>query len=198
MSDPFIGEVRMFPYHFVPQGWFPCDGSEYSVQSYEALYAIIGNTFGGTASKTFKVPDLRGRAACGAGTGPGLTTRQLGNAFGDQTVTLSESNMPAHTHSLQRQSNAKSFQGKTTAPNNKSDLGSFLLKAESSAALTTLLVLQNSGSPNTVLHPSTIGPGITETGTPAGQANPLPHNNMQPYQPVQHFVAYLGIFPMWD
>lgn len=189
MSDPFIGEVRVFSYNFIPQGWKACDGSELNVAQYQALYAIIGNTFGGSPSKTFKVPDLRGQAVSGAGTGAGLTPRNLGNTYGVQTVTLTESQMPAHTHPLQRQTNAKGVPtGKTAAPDSKSDLAT--LSILESSKWTNIATFQNSGSPNTTLHPSTI--------TPSGSTQPSAHNNMQPYQAIQFCIAYLGIFPSWD
>ena len=189
MSDPFIGEIRLFTCNFAPLGWYPCDGAERNVAQLQALYAVIGNTYGGTYPNTFKVPDLRGRAACGAGSGPGLTPRALGKTFGGNTITLDELQMPAHSHMMQRQSNALAFAGKTAAANNKSDLGTLLLQPPTSTVSTALMIFQNQGTPNTILHPETIS---------ASAGTGLPHNNTQPYQAIGYYIAYIGIFPSWD
>ena len=96
--QPFIGEVSMFGGNFAPRGWAFCDGQLLSISSNEALFSILGTTYGGDGRTTFALPDLRGRTAIHAGTGPGLTNRWLGEKSGAETVTVTQSEMPAHSH----------------------------------------------------------------------------------------------------
>lgn len=100
MSDPYLGEIRMFGGTFVPYGWVSCDGSLLSINSNQALFAILGTTYGGNGVTTFAVPDLRGRLAVHAGSGPGLTPRTLGQQFGTESVSLNVAQMPSHQHSM--------------------------------------------------------------------------------------------------
>lgn len=97
--EPFVGEVRMFAGRIAPRGWVFCDGRELPVSGYEILYSLIGNTWGGDATK-FNVPDMRNRIPVGVGTGPSLSPRVLGQTGGADSVTLSVGNIPAHNHAL--------------------------------------------------------------------------------------------------
>jgi microcystin-dependent protein len=106
--DPYIGDVRLFAGNFAPVGWVLCNGALLSISEYDALYALIGNIYGGDGITTFAVPDLRGRIPVGQGTGPGLSSRTIGSAFGTETVTLLQQNMPAHSHSFNGSSAAAS------------------------------------------------------------------------------------------
>ncbi|MBO9570124.1 MAG: phage tail protein [Cellulomonas iranensis] len=94
----FVGEVRLFAGSYVPAGWLPCDGQTLSVSQYSTLYSVLGVTWGGNGSTTFRLPDLRGRTPLGAGTGVGLTPRTLGETGGAEAVALTTAEMPAHTH----------------------------------------------------------------------------------------------------
>jgi microcystin-dependent protein len=98
MSDPFIGEIRMFGGNFAPRGWALCDGQLLAISNNQALFSILGTTYGGDGRTTFGLPDLRGRFALHSGTGPGLSSRRLGDDGGAEQVTLSETEMPGHTH----------------------------------------------------------------------------------------------------
>lgn len=98
--DPYIGDVRLFAGNFAPVGWVLCNGALLSISENDALYALIGTTFGGDGVTTFAVPDLRGRVPVGQGTGPGLTTRTIGETFGVESVTLLTPQIPAHNHSF--------------------------------------------------------------------------------------------------
>jgi len=96
--DPFLGQVSLFGGTFAPRGWAFCDGQLLPINQNSALFSILGTTYGGDGRTTFALPDLRGRAVIGEGNGPGLTSRPLGSRVGEETVTLSEAEMPVHTH----------------------------------------------------------------------------------------------------
>ena len=93
--DAYIGEIRLFPYTYSPEYWALCAGQQMLVAQYQALYAVIGNRYGGTAGQNFNLPDLRGRTAIGAGTGPGLTPRVLAASLGEATVKQVVETIPA-------------------------------------------------------------------------------------------------------
>lgn len=100
MSEPFIGEIRMFGFGRTPIGWQACDGSLLKISDYETLYVLVGTTYGGDGQTTFGVPDLRGRVPVHQGQGPNLTNRPLGQGGGTETVTLTEAQLPSHSHGL--------------------------------------------------------------------------------------------------
>jgi len=99
-SEPFLGEIGIFAGNFAPRGWSFCDGQLLPIHSYQALFSIMGTTYGGDGETTFALPDLRGRSAIGAGTGPGLPTYHLGQKVGNENTTLTTQQMAAHTHTL--------------------------------------------------------------------------------------------------
>src|SRR3954469_17349802 len=99
MSEPFVGEIRMFGGNFAPAGWAFCNGALLPISENETLFNLIGNTYGGDGQETFGVPDLRGRIPIHVGQGPGITQNyQLGQSGGVETVTLTTQQMPFHTH----------------------------------------------------------------------------------------------------
>lgn len=100
MSDPFIGEIRMFGGNFAPRGWAFCEGQLLAIAQNTALFSLFGTTYGGDGRTTFGLPDLRGRAPIHPGQGPGLTSRTLGERGGAESTTLSVANLPAHTHQV--------------------------------------------------------------------------------------------------
>ena len=101
MSEPFIAEIRIFAGNFAPRGWAFCNGQLLPVDQNTALFSLIGTTYGGDGRTTTALPNLKGRAPMHPGRGPGLTARRLGQRGGVETVTLSEAQMPSHTHALQ-------------------------------------------------------------------------------------------------
>ena len=106
MSEPFIGEIRMFAGTFAPRNWAYCDGTLLQVSQYDALFSLLGTIYGGDGRTTFGLPDLRGRIPIHAGSGPGLTTRSLGAKSGAETETLTANQLPSHTHQLVATSSA--------------------------------------------------------------------------------------------
>jgi microcystin-dependent protein len=95
--DSFMGTILPWPISWAPNDWALCDGSLLPISQYQALFSLIGTTYGGNGTTNFALPDLRGRMPVGAGHGPGLTPRQLGQAYGAESAALSQSNLPAHT-----------------------------------------------------------------------------------------------------
>ncbi len=100
MTDPFIGEIRMFAGTFVPRGYAYCDGGTLAIDQNEMLFAIIGTTYGGNGRTTVGLPDMEGRVPVHAGTGSGLINRRMGEKGGAATVTVTTNNMPSHNHTL--------------------------------------------------------------------------------------------------
>jgi microcystin-dependent protein len=100
MADPFVAEIRIFPFNFAPKGWAWCDGQLLPISQNTALFSLLGTTYGGDGKSTFALPDLEGRAPMHPGQGPGLSLHDLGETGGSETVSLLESEIPAHSHAM--------------------------------------------------------------------------------------------------
>src|SRR5207249_6020455 len=100
MADPFVAEIRIFPFNFAPKGWAWCDGQLLPLSQNTALFSLLGTTYGGDGKSNFALPDLQGRAPMHPGQGPGLSLHDLGETGGSETVTLLESEIPSHNHVL--------------------------------------------------------------------------------------------------
>src|SRR5712691_5336611 len=98
MSDPFVAEIRIFPFNFAPKGWALCDGQLMPISQNTALFSLLGTTYGGDGKSNFALPDMQGNAPMHPGQGPGLSLHDLGETGGSETVTLLESEIPAHSH----------------------------------------------------------------------------------------------------
>ena len=170
MADPFLAEIRIFPFSFPPKGWAFCNGQIMPISQNTALFALLGTTYGGDGKSTFALPDLQGSAAMHPGQGQGLSLRDLGQLGGAETVTLLQSEMPAHAHTLMGQAtfgNSTSPEGKTWG---RPFGGGALYKAAGS-----------------------VGQLAPQLLAPAG--GDLPHNNMQPYLTLSFCIALQGVFP---
>src|SRR3954467_2686812 len=100
MADPFVAEIRIFPFNFAPKGWAWCDGQLLPLSQNTALFSLLGTTYGGDGKSNFALPDLQGRAPMHPGQGPGLSLHDLGETGGSETGSLLESEIPSHSHSL--------------------------------------------------------------------------------------------------
>lgn len=98
MSDPFVGEIRMFAGNFAPRGWSLCDGQLIAINQNTALFSLLGTIYGGDGRTTFGLPDMRGRVPVHQGSGPGLSPQRLGSRFGAEQVALTTAQLPAHNH----------------------------------------------------------------------------------------------------
>ena len=170
MAEPFIGEIRIFPYNFAPRGWSFCSGQLVPVSSNTALFSLLGTIYGGDGRTTFALPDLRGRAAMHQGRGPGLTTRTIGQRFGSEDVLLTEPTMPNHTHFFRC---LQSF--------GDSDNPSGRVPAEALLGETPW----STSNPNVQMRSTT----ISSTGGTQS------HDNMQPYEVLNFCIATVGLFP---
>ena len=175
MSTPYIGEIRMFGFgtRGAPIGWQTCDGSLLAISQYDALFALIGTTYGGDGQTTFAVPDLRGRLPIHQGQGPGLSNYVIGLRAGTESVTVLPTQMPAHTHTLVA----------TAAAASSLTPGNTLLPGAVSGD--TFYATDITGA--TVLGMS------TQSTSLAGGSQP--HENCMPTLTVQYCIALQGIFP---
>lgn len=173
MSEPFIGEIRIFPYTFAPRSWAFCNGGLMSISQNTALFAIIGTTYGGDGRTTMGLPNLEGRAPMHPGRGPGLTTRRLGEAGGQSQVTLTQLEMPAHTHSIT--GIRRPGPNETPAPD--------LLPA-TDRDINVHQYIKNS---------SNLSPMAASALASAGDSQS--HNNYQPYLAFRFCIALQGLFP---
>jgi microcystin-dependent protein len=179
MADPFIGEIRAFPYSYVPYGWASCDGQVMQIAQNTALFAVIGAIYGGNGATTFALPDLRGRAAMDCGTGPNLTPRAPGETDGDVTVPLNINNLPPHSHVMNAVANSDA--GNTAVANS--------YPGKSPAAGSRPPVAVNT------YQPSSTGVQMALDAVQQAGAATASHDNMQPYLPVQLCIATMGMFP---
>lgn len=194
--DAFIGEIRAFPYNYVPQGWLLCNGQQVAVGQYQALYTIIGNTWGGTPGQTFNVPNLQGITVMGQGTGPGLTARAWSQSVGATSVTLTSSNQgPPHSHPLVVQDPVNTgIQANTlsTPVANSSWLAQPNVVTGASTAQTPASYQTYTGqSPTTTLSPNILGPAGGSTGGAVA-----PHENRQPYLTLVYCINVDGVYPV--
>lgn len=175
MSTPFIGEIRMFSFgtRGAPNGWQACDGSLLPISQFDALFALIGTTYGGDGQTTFAVPDLRGRVPVHQGTGPGLSNYVIGQRAGTETVTVLPTQMPAHTHTFVATTSAAS----TGTPGTGVQPGA--VSGQTMYATTTTGATPFNASAQTL--------------TTAGGSQP--HQNCMPTLTVQFCIATQGIFP---
>ena len=172
MSEPFTAEIRIFAGNFAPRSWAFCDGQLLPVDQNTALFSLIGTTYGGDGRTTTALPDLRGRAPMHPGRGPGLTTRRLGQRVGTETVTLTEAQIPSHSHTAR----AATGRANVTTPTSDSALARSLGGAAYQSDATTNLVDLASET-------------LSTTG--GGQA----HTNQQPFLTINFIIALQGLYP---
>ena len=168
MSEPFIGEIRMFAGNFAPRGWALCDGQLLSISEYSALFSLLGTIYGGDGRTTFGLPELRGRVPMHSGSGPGLTPRSQGQRSGSEQLTLTIQNMPAHTHRLS---------GVDAEGDQKTPAGGLPARTEDN--------VYASGGTGALMSE-----GVVQT---SGGGQPV--NIVQPFLCVQYIIALQGTYP---
>jgi len=172
MSDQFVAEIRIFPFNFAPTGWAFCDGQLMPISQNTALFALLGTVYGGDGKSNFALPDMQGNAPMQPGQGQGLSERILGEMSGVESITLLQSEIPVHTHTVMTMSDPGTLQ----AP------GPDRILARSSNAT----AYQTNTSANLqMMAPQAL----------ALAGGGLPHNNMQPYLTLNFCIALQGIFP---
>ena len=169
MSQPFVGEIRMFGGNFAPAGWMFCEGQTLPISEYEVLFNLIGTTYGGDGQETFSLPNLGGRVPIHQGSGPGLSTRIIGETGGVPDVTLTSGQLGGHTHALM---------GSTDAGGTPNPGGAVL------ATGSTVQVYRQT-NPGARMAAN----AITSVG------GSQPHENRQPYLPIRFIISLFGIYP---
>jgi microcystin-dependent protein len=171
MSEPFVAEIRMFAGNYAPVGWALCNGQLIPISQNTALFSLLGTTYGGDGKSTFALPNLQGSSPIGWGQGNGLTDRVLGEVSGSQTVTLLQSEIPAHTHAINAYGDDPAD---VNQPGPQVILGA-----------TAALSLYSGAASNTTMNQQVL----------SNFGSSLPHNNMQPYLTVTFIIAMQGVFP---
>jgi microcystin-dependent protein len=169
MADPFVAEIRIFPFNFAPKGWAFCDGQILPISQNTALFSLLGTTYGGDGKSNFALPNMQGNAPMHPGQGPGLSLHDLGETGGSETVTLLESEIPSHSHAL----NASKSDAIDT------NVGNELLAKGIGVGMYA------PPSPQTTLADTAIAPA----------GGDQPHNNMQPYLTLNFCIALQGVYP---
>lgn len=168
MSEPFVGEIRMFAGNFAPRGWAFCDGQLLAVSQNDALFSLLGTIYGGDGRTTFGLPDLRGRFPIHAGHGPGLSERRLGSKGGSEKETLTVNQLPSHTHPIQASGNL------TTSPN----------PANNTFA-------QSIGD----VYTTDFTPSGMNSGVVSQVGGSQSHTNLMPFLCINFIIALVGIYP---
>ena len=171
MSDPFVGEIRMFAGNFAPRGWAFCDGQLLSVSQNDALFSLLGTIYGGDGRTTYGLPDMRGRIPIHAGDGPGLFPRRLGSKGGVEKVTLTVNQIPSHTHTLRASENpgSESRPGANVLAESPNDI---YIENPPDASITAM-----------------VGSSISSVG---GSRS---HTNLMPYLCIHFIISLFGIYP---
>jgi len=169
MADPFVAEIRIFGFNFAPTGWAFCNGQLLPISQNTALFSLLGTTYGGDGKSTFALPDLQGNVVIQPGQGPGLSSYNLGEMGGVETVTLLQSEMPSHTHIIQ--GSTETAEDREPSPSSYLALGSQIYNTQ----------------------PTNLVPLNPNVFTPTGGSTP--HNNMQPYLTMNFCIAMQGIYP---
>lgn len=170
-NPPYVGEIAMFAGNFAPSGWMFCHGQLLPISEYETLFQLIGTTYGGDGQETFALPNLQGRVPMHMGTGPGLSSYQLAETGGAESVSLTTQQIPLHTHTV----------GTSATPGTSaSPIGTVLADSGSGSAQYT------QATTNLVTQP---------TQTLGAVGGSQPHENMQPYLAVNYIISLFGVFP---
>jgi microcystin-dependent protein len=175
--DPFIGEIRLFGGNYAPPGWLLCDGSSASIQTYPALYSLIGVTYGGDGVATFGLPNLQGRVPIGIGQGPGLQNYPLGANGGTQLSTMTAANLPVHTHSI----SVSSAYVNTSTPGPTVTFGKLA---------DPMRFYVNTNNPTTAIV-NFSAQAVSTTGA----SNP--HENMMPSMAMTYIICWEGLYPQF-
>lgn len=182
MAQPYLGEIEIFGFGFAPKGWAICAGQILPINQYQALFSVLGTSYGGNGTTNFALPDLRGRIAMGQGNGLGITPRIIGQPGGEPTHTLQVTETPSHNHPLNAAQNV-TVGNDVNTPGPTVVLSQTTGRAVGGGGLTVNLYVADA-NPSQAMAPTAIG-------TTGGQ----PHNNMMPYLALNFCIALVGVFP---
>jgi microcystin-dependent protein len=185
--DPMMATIMMFGGTFAPRQWAFCEGQLISIASNNALFALLGTTWGGDGRTTFALPDMRGRAPVGTGAGPGLTPRREGQTGGRETVTLTQAEMPVHNHLASVGQSGNSVTATSATANTTDPNGAYLAKATTQGG--EEIAVYNTSAPS---NPVNLGGSSVTIGNAGGNQS---HENMQPFLVVPFIIAVQGLYP---
>ena len=168
--DPFVAEIRIFPFNFAPKGWAFCDGQILPLSQNTALFSLLGTTYGGDGNSNFALPNMQGNAPMHPGQGPGLSLHDLGETGGSETVSLLESEIPSHSHNLRA---------------DVVDLADTNVPSPAASLALSSGGTLYQGTPNTQMDGQMLAPA----------GGDQPHNNMQPYLTLNFCIALQGVYP---
>jgi microcystin-dependent protein len=173
MSNPFVAEIRIFPFNFAPQGWAFCDGQILPLSQNTALFSLLGTTYGGDGKSNFALPNMQGNTPMhtGQSQGPGLSLHDLGETGGEDAVTLLQSEIPSHTHTLGADA---------------------IDPADTNIPSVNATYAQSTGG---LLYQTTTNTQMSPNALPGLAGSNLPHNNMMPYLTLNFCIALQGVFP---
>ena len=171
--DPFVAEIRIFPFNFPPKGWAFCDGQILPLSQNTALFSLLGTTYGGDGKSNFALPNMQGNAPMHPGQGPGLSLHDLGETGGSDTVSLLESEIPAHSHTMM----------------------SLPAPADRTSPINNCIArVQGTSGPYAPASPAP-APALMSDNAVAPAGGDQPHNNMQPYLTLNFCIALQGVYP---
>lgn len=210
-AEPFVGEINFVGFNYAPAGWAKCDGQELSVNQNAALFSLLGTAYGGDGVKTFKLPDMRGRVPVHQGQGLGGSNYSMGQIGGNENITLSINNMPAHSHPATALSTSTSTmdsgaQAISTlkAANVTGDAPSAANNAIANSSASLTKIYSSSTVPNVNMHPASIQTTLnnlniatttTTTVTVGNSGNSQPFSILQPFVVVNCIIATDGVYP---
>jgi microcystin-dependent protein len=178
MSEPYVGQVMIFAFNFAPRNWAFCNGALLPIAQYQALFSIIGTTYGGDGIRTFALPNIQDRTVMAQGQGPGLSSYELGQTSGVSDVTLQVQNLPAHSHTVSGES-GKAATDFTLIPAQNDWIGN-----------------RSGGAASDFMFAASPGSGQNFSGqTISFSGSTFPHINEQPYLCMNYCIAVYGIFP---
>jgi microcystin-dependent protein len=184
--EPYLSEIALFPFNFAPKGWAMCNGQFLPINQNQALFSLLGTTYGGNGQTTFALPDLRGRVPLGFGQGPAATTYQLGEIGGSEAVTLGVPHLPAHAHAIDANALTATARCGSGQADQRSPSGG--VPATEAAGVTATY---SNSSPDANMRAGSVAVGTTSSATGGGQ----PHSNQQPYLALTYCIALQGVFP---
>jgi microcystin-dependent protein len=188
MSQPFIGTIAIFAFNFAPRDWALCNGQIMPIAQNQALFALIGTTYGGNGTTTFGLPNLQGRVPMSMGTGTGLTTRVIGEFSGAENVQLQITQLPPHTHAITLNNLAATANAKNAAGNSQTPLGN--VPAIEAAGVTATY---SNAAPDATMGAGAIS--VTGTATAALTGNGFPVSILPPFLVLNYCIALVGLFP---
>jgi len=175
VANPFVAEIRIFPFNFAPQGWAFCNGQIMPISQNTALFSLLGTTYGGDGKSNFALPNLQGNAPMHWGQGPGLSMHDLGETGGSDTVTLLQSEMPSHTHAINCVDGAR-VGGQSGSPTNAT-------------------LVKTGGTPTNAYTSGATQNQTMPSNMVAVVGGSQPHNNLMPYLTLNFCIALQGVYP---